>query len=56
MLHEHGDSVSSVMFTKDGRILSASDDRTARIYGCPSCGDLESAIELGRGLYAEGVG
>jgi WD40 repeat protein len=56
VLHEHGDSVNSVMFTKDGRILSGSDDRTARIYGCVSCGDLESAIELGRALMPKPFG
>ena len=30
VLHQHGDSVTSVVFTRDGRILSGSDDRTAR--------------------------
>ena len=56
-LEGHTGAVTGLGFSPDGELLaSASDDRTARIYGCPSCGDLESAVELGRGLMPKAFG
>ncbi|XVV17461.1 hypothetical protein ACQP2X_24690 [Actinoplanes sp. CA-131856] len=41
-LHRHGDAVNAVQFTPDGRgFLTASDDTTAAVYECVSCGDFE---------------
>ncbi len=43
----HGDAVNSVQFHRDGRrILSASDDRTARVYPCATCGGVDDLIRL----------
>jgi WD40 repeat protein len=40
-LPEHGDFVNSVQFSPDGKqILSASDDGTAKLSGCHTCGSL----------------
>jgi WD40 repeat protein len=46
-LHEHGDSVNSAAFSPDGKqILTASDDTTARLYPCETCGPLDDIIRL----------
>jgi WD40 repeat protein len=45
-LKVHSDYVNDIGFTPDGRIFSASDDHTIRIYECKTCGDLESLVAL----------
>ncbi|MDQ5820236.1 MAG: hypothetical protein M3540_02215 [Actinomycetota bacterium] len=38
VLRNHADYVNAVSFSPDGKlILSASDDRTAKLYGCETC-------------------
>jgi WD40 repeat protein len=46
-LQEHGDFVNSVQFSPNGKqILSASDDGTAKLYGCVTCGSLKQLRPL----------
>jgi hypothetical protein len=51
----HADSVASVDVGVDGRILSGSDDRTAKIYGCSTCVSDEDLIEQAREQAAIGT-
>jgi WD40 repeat protein len=45
-LRGHLDLVRSVAFSPDGRfLLTASDDWTARIYPCDTCGPLDALID-----------
>jgi WD40 repeat protein len=49
VLHEHADVVNAVSFGPDDRtILSASDDRTARIYPCEPCESVGTLLSLAR--------
>ncbi len=53
VLFPHTTTVSSAMFSPDGvRILSASDDRTATIHGCPTCGEVEALRRQAKELLA----
>ncbi|SNY44896.1 nSTAND1 domain-containing NTPase [Paractinoplanes atraurantiacus] len=46
-LHRHGDAVNAVQFTPDGRgFLTASDDTTAAVYPCVSCGNFEDVRQM----------
>jgi WD40 repeat protein len=55
VLRMHADSVASVDVGVDGRILSGSDDRTAKIYGCSTCVSDEDLIEQAREQAAIGT-
>jgi WD40 repeat protein len=44
VLRRHTDSVNSTTFGRDGEILSASDDGTARLYPCDTCGPLDELL------------
>ena len=47
VLQQHGDSVNAAEFSPDGRlILTASDDRTAKLYPCETCGSVDSLLAL----------
>jgi WD40 repeat protein len=48
VLPMHAEFVNSLEFSSDGRILSASDDGTARIYTCQTCVPLHELEKLAR--------
>jgi WD40 repeat protein len=48
VLHMHSGSVNAVAVSRDGRIVSASEDRTAKVYRCPTCGPDEQLIVRAR--------
>jgi WD40 repeat protein len=49
VLHKHADLIESIAFAPDGRrILTASDDRTAKIYRCETCLPLDRLIALAK--------
>ena len=49
IMQRHADLVNTAVFSPDdGFILSASDDGTARIYPCETCGSLEELIQEAR--------
>jgi WD40 repeat protein len=56
----HADYINSAIFTPDGRIVTTSDDRTARMYTCGACVPLDdllqAAEERERGLRATSGG
>jgi WD40 repeat protein len=52
LLRMHADAVQSLDIGTDGRIVSASNDRTAKIYGCDTCGSIDEVIERARELAA----
>jgi WD40 repeat protein len=52
LLRMHADAVGSLDVTADGRIVSASNDRTAKIYRCETCGSIEQVITRARELVA----
>jgi len=45
----HGGPVNSVAYSSGGRvILSAGDDRTARLYRCATCAPVEDLVRMAR--------
>lgn len=48
VMRKHADSVNDIDVAADGRIASASDDWTARIYRCMACGPIEEVVEEAR--------
>lgn len=47
VLQRHGDSINAAEFSPDGRlILTASDDQTAKLYPCETCGSVDSLLAL----------
>jgi WD40 repeat protein/cell division protein FtsL len=47
VLQRHGDTINSAEFSPDGRlILTASDDHTAKLYPCETCGSVDSLLAL----------
>ena len=51
----HSGPVYSAAFSPDGTsIVTASDDRTARIYRCEACGSLEEVLARARAQLARG--
>ena len=43
----HGDAVNSVAYSPDGQqLLSAGDDRTARVYRCATCAPVEDLVRM----------
>jgi WD40 repeat protein len=52
VMHLHADGVNAVATDDDGRILTASEDGTAKITRCEVCGPIETVIERARALTA----
>jgi WD40 repeat protein len=47
VMRQHTDSINTAVFSPDGRdVLTSSDDYTARIYPCETCGSLQSLLAL----------
>lgn len=46
----HGGAINSVSVADDGRILTASDDGTARVYECSTCGPMDELVERARAI------
>jgi WD40 repeat protein len=52
VLRKHADYINSVSFSPDGkRILSASDDWTAKIYACDTCESIDESLRQRIKLY-----
>ena len=57
VLHRHGDAINSVEFTRDGRsLITASNDTTAAIFPCTTCGAFSDIRDQARNLDARGTG
>ena len=50
-LHMHSEAVNTLDMADDGRILSASDDATAKIYKCDTCGAMDGVVMRARAQY-----
>ena len=48
VLHRHSGAVNEVNFLPDGRLITASDDSTAAIFPCTTCGSFDGLLEQAR--------
>jgi WD40 repeat protein len=48
----HSDLINSIEFGEGAEILTASDDRTAKIYSCSTCGELDDLEQRAKDLVA----
>lgn len=50
VMHLHGDGINAVVVADDGRIITASEDGTAKISRCDVCGPIDAIVERARAL------
>jgi WD40 repeat protein len=55
VLDRHAGGVNDAAFLRDGRIVSAGEDRTVRVYPCPTCAAAATLPRLARGQVTRGL-